>query len=368
MKLHESVTNKKSIMSFKNLENTFNNMHDNKYDYSNTIYKGMNKLITYICPSHGEYTQKATAHKVGKKCYECAKEDIKNKQKNNIKDVINKCNKKHKNKYDYSKFVYVNYNTKGLIICDCKNEFMQTMGKHLNTGRGCPKCGIIKNGVSNRLSFQDVVIKANNAHNNKYDYSSIENYTITHNKYKIVCNIHGEFMQQMTKHLSGDGCPKCQNMLSQEEVIKRFKKVHGNKYNYSLVDYKNNQQNVNIICNVCKKTFSQIPSNHWVGQGCPSCALTGFDQTRAGILYYLSINNGMAYKIGITNKTIKERFKADMQYIKVIHTWSFENGYDALKKEQSILKEFKKYKYRGADLLKNGNTELFNIDVLGLDF
>ncbi len=94
----------------------------------------------------------------------------------------------------------------------------------------------------------------------------------------------------------------------------------------------------------------------------------GFDKTKPGSLYYLSINNGEAYKIGITNYTVTERYgKEDLAKIKVLKIWEFAVGKDAYVAEQYYLKEYKYARYTGPALLRSGNTELFNQDVLLLD-
>jgi len=71
----------------------------------------------------------------------------------------------------------------------------------------------------------------------------------------------------------------------------------------------------------------------------------------------------VAYKIGITNYTPKERFRLDFKYISIVNTVHFSLGRDAHTMEQLILKQYKPYKYVGPDLLESGNTELFNIDI-----
>ncbi len=97
----------------------------------------------------------------------------------------------------------------------------------------------------------------------------------------------------------------------------------------------------------------------------------GFDSCKAATLYYLSVNNGQAYKIGITNATVQKRYgkqkSSDLDNIRIIKEWNYPVGEDALKLEREILREFKYAKYEGKDLLTNGNTELFDRDVLGLD-
>ena len=95
-----------------------------------------------------------------------------------------------------------------------------------------------------KYTTETFIIKANEIHNNYYDYSK-SIYIGTDTKCIIVCKIHGEFQQIPTDHLKGHGCSKCyQSTISErmlqttEEFIEKSKLVHGDKYDYSKVDYK----------------------------------------------------------------------------------------------------------------------------------
>ena len=93
----------------------------------------------------------------------------------------------------------------------------------------------------------------------------------------------------------------------------------------------------------------------------------GFDTNKPGLLYYISINNGMAYKIGITNLSVEQRFRSDINKVSIIKIWEYIDGKEALAMEQKILTEFEYARWDGPNLLYNGNTEIFKYDVLGLD-
>jgi len=94
----------------------------------------------------------------------------------------------------------------------------------------------------------------------------------------------------------------------------------------------------------------------------------GFDVSKPAILYYLSVLGGSFYKIGITNRSVKKRFlKKDLDNIKIVHEWYYENGLDAYNEETKIKKEFEYAKYKGDNVLIDGNTELFDRDILLLD-
>ncbi len=93
--------------------------------------------------------------------------------------------------------------------------------------------------------------------------------------------------------------------------------------------------------------------------------LYGFDKDKKAILYYLSINDGEAYKVGITNRTVEARFCVDDLFkIEVLQITCFDKGIDAWNAEKEILQKYKRYQYTGKPLLLNGNTELFIKDVL----
>jgi hypothetical protein len=169
-------------------------------------------------------------------------------------------------------------------------------------------------------------------------------------------------------HKSGSGCPTCAGQnLNTEKVISQFQEVHGNKYGYDLVEYKGVEVKVRIQCPIHGE-FEQLPTSHKSGNGCPSCGEYGFDGNKPAILYYLKIENGLAYKIGVTNSSVEERFrKYELPRIGVVSIWSYEVGFDARSAENEILKKYSKYKYLGKPLLSSGNTELFDRDILELD-
>ena len=118
---------------------------------------------------------------------------------------------------------------------------------------------------------EEFIEKAKKIHGNKYDYSKVK-YKNNHTKIIIICSIHGEFLQTPNNHLQGYGCRKCGvKNLTTEEFIERAKKVHGNKYDYSKVKYIHSLTDVIIICYIHGE-FLQTPNNHFGGAGCQKCA------------------------------------------------------------------------------------------------
>ena len=192
-------------------------------------------------------------------------------RKYNINDFLQKAEKVHGNKYDYSRVEYVNSQTKVCIICHEHGEFWQTPANHLH-GQTCPKCSIEEVHKKQRLDTEKFIEQARNIHGNKYDYSKV-NYINNKTKVCIICPEHGEFWQRPDKHVhSKRGCPKCGNTakLTTEEFIKKAKIVHGEKYDYSKVEYYTTEKKVCIICPEHGE-FWQTPHGHLNGQGCPFC-------------------------------------------------------------------------------------------------
>ena len=188
-----------------------------------------------------------------------------------LKQFIEKAKKVHGDKYDYSKVEYINSQTKVCIICPEHGEFWQEPSAHVR-GHNCPKCSNIKRGDTFRSNGTKFIEQAKNVHGGKYDYSKVE-YINSSTKVCIICPNHGEFFILPQNHLLGQGCPKCVGKhLTTEEIITKFKQVHGDKYDYSKVEYNKMHEKVCIICQEHGE-FWQTPSKHINGQECPKCAV-----------------------------------------------------------------------------------------------
>jgi hypothetical protein len=176
----------------------------------------------------------------------------------------------HGDKYDYSKVDYLNSRNKVIIICKIHGGFLQKPNGHLD-GKGCKKCG--RDVCSNKLKFssEEFIQKAKIIHGDKYDYSKV-NYINCNTKVIIICKIHGEFLQIPSGHLSNKGCSKCSNIYNYStlEFIDKVNIVHGDKYDYSKVNYTSNKKQITIICKIHGE-FQQISSDHLNGHGCKKC-------------------------------------------------------------------------------------------------
>ena len=190
------------------------------------------------------------------------------------KEFILKAKAIHGDKYDYSKVEYVNSKTKVCIICPKHGEFLQRPDIHLQ-GKGCYECGQERRALFHTKSLDQFLQEAKAVHGDKYDYSKVK-YVDRQTKVVIVCPKHGEFTQTPTSHIRDAGCPKCGNdktalRMTTEDFIQKAKTIHGDRYDYSKVEYIDNKKEVCIICREHGE-FWQKPKNHLSGYGCPICS------------------------------------------------------------------------------------------------
>lgn len=252
------------------------NKHGDRYDYSKVIYINNKTKIVIICKTHGIFYQSPDDHLHCNGCIKCAHVKAHLKNKSNKEEFIIKAIKVHGNKYDYTNVNYHNARTNVDIICKTHGVFPQMPYNHLG-GQGCPKCGLETISLKqHKLTFDKFLEKANNIHNNKYDYSKIA-YKNTNDIIVIICDIHGEFSQRISYHLSGSGCHKCGTINSgnsQRKDINTFieeaTKNHGDKYDYSKSIYINCKTLLEIICKI-HGSFWQSPLNH-LRYGCAQCS------------------------------------------------------------------------------------------------
>ena len=192
--------------------------------------------------------------------------------KDKREEFIKKAKKVHGDKYDYSKVDYINSQTKVCIICPEHGEFWQIPASHIR-GYKCPECGNYNRGSKKRISKEEFIKKAKEVHGDKYDYSKVE-YINANTKVCIICPEHGEFWQEPVVHIKQkSGCPKCVGRnTTTEEFIKKAMEVHGERYDYSKVVYTKAHNKVCIICPEHGE-FWQTPAKHLLGQGCSKCGI-----------------------------------------------------------------------------------------------
>lgn len=152
---------------------------------------------------------------------------------------------------------------------------------------------------------EQFINKANIKHNNYYDYSLV-NYISAKSKVKIICPKHGEFEQQPNNHLFGQGCVLCMGdrvrearKFTKEQWVEKFRKVHGNRYDYSLLKVGEGAGSDFKIIIICSKhgEFLQTPNAHLhMGNNCPHCNISKGEDEIEKYLIKNNINYKREYK------------------------------------------------------------------------
>lgn len=251
-------------------------IYGDKYDYSKVIYvKAITKIIIF-CKKHGDFIQQPNLHLMGSGCVKCFHERNPLLQRSNKEEFIKKAKEMYGNKYDYSKVEYTKSNEHVIIICKEHGEYLQTPNKHFQGG--CKLCGFKSISDTKKKPMNEFIESAIKIHGDIYDYSKIE-YTRGIEKIIIICKEHGDFLQEANSHLQGHGCKKCSVIIrsnkqrsNNEEFIKKATEIHGDKYDYSKINYINSTKKVIIICKEHGEFLQNAKCHIQKKAGCQRCA------------------------------------------------------------------------------------------------
>jgi len=199
------------------------NKHGDRYDYSSSVYVNSHTEVIIICKLHGQFLQLPYIHWGGCGCRECADILTASKNASNIEEFTSFCNILYNNFYNYSKFIYVNSHTKGIVICPIHGEFPVCPSNHKNN-HGCPDCGLLTTKRKTTKSNELYKEQCSKVHNNFYDYS-ITNYINSKTEVTVICPKHGPFKQVASDHLGGHGCPSC-NASKGELTVKSWLNIN----------------------------------------------------------------------------------------------------------------------------------------------
>lgn len=253
-------------------------VHGDKYDYSKSSYLNAHTKVKIICPKHGEFLQTPKHHTNDEYgCNLCGYEQGSKKQTMSAKEFYAKAEKAHNNKYKYIKSEFKNTKSKITVICPVHGAMLQIPSNHLYHKKGCNLCGHESTKTKQHMTQETFISRSKKIHNEKYIYDEAV-YRGIEKKVKIKCPEHGYFFQLARTHIVGYGCNKCgrdkttnAKRLDTATFVKRAKKIHGNKYDYSLTVYGNNNEDKVII--ICKEhgEFLQAPVKHLDANGCNKC-------------------------------------------------------------------------------------------------
>jgi len=195
----------------------------------------------------------------------------------------------HGSKFDYSQIMSDHIkggNSHIPIICKtCNYLWTPPIISHINAKSGCPQC-------SGRApwNLERFLIRAEQIHGNKFDYSQI---TSDHIKgvgshIPIVCKTCNYFWTPpINSHINNkNGCTQCSDNIPW--TLERFRikgnQIHNNKFDYSQITLdhiENKYSHIPIRCIKCNHIWSpRIDSHIHSKSGCPKCTHTGYSKSQ----------------------------------------------------------------------------------------
>jgi len=216
------MNNSKNRYTLKQFIEYAQKVHGDKYVYDRVEYTNNRTKVIIICKEHGEFTQRPKDHLYGRGCKNCS---IERRKSVKTQTFIKNATEKHGNTYRYFNVEFINYKAFVKIICPIHGEFEQRPDSHL-LGKGCRKCKYEDLAQKFRCSNDEFIKKAEDVHNNHYDYSKVK-YVNNKTPVTIICPVHGEFEQRPNDHLSGKGCGNCYRGISKKanNWLDQFKNI-----------------------------------------------------------------------------------------------------------------------------------------------
>lgn len=306
-------------------------------------------------------------------------------RKKTTEEFINEAIEIHGERFDYTKVVYINALTPVEIVCSEHGSFMMKPNKHVSSKQACPNC------CHNKMkTLEEFVQEANIIHSNKYDYSLITEYRGREYKEFIICPQHGKFEQLIKNHISNKaGCPHCSNNKSKttQTFIEKAQRIHGNRYDYSKVEYTKKGVHVTIICRKHGE-FQQTPNNHYNSViGCNACKLESTESGPVKDIALLLRNHQYVKEKKFPDCKNKRELPFDfyiedlnllieydgIQHYKPIEFWGGDSGFEMCQKNDAIKTNYClenninllriRYDEDHTSVLKEYFKNKFNIDI-----
>jgi hypothetical protein len=319
--------------------------------------RGNNRYFLIKCNLCKTEKESTTSH--FKCCFICGKNQ---KQLNNF---LEEAKIIHGNKFNYEHIYFKNWRSPvSNILCRiCNKSFSQTPPCHFKS-YGC-KC-------YKKIFYEEKFLKSClEKHGNKFNYDLIQ-YDGSQKKICILCNQCDKlFWQTPRSHLDGRGCRYChfdEKRLTKEEFILKAKSIHGDKYDYDLVEYINNNTKVKILCNGCKKIFVQKPLSHLSNRGCPKCNESKGENK---VDKYLTDNN-ISFTPQKIFKTLKHKsyLKPDfyLENLNLLIEYDGEFHYKAIRGSTPEIKQKNLEAQKQRDKIKNEWAKANNIPLLRIPY
>ncbi len=185
---------------------------------SQVVYINKRTKITLICKEHGAWTTSVEQIYRGQGCTKCGKLKAGLGKRLSFEDFESKAEQIFESKYKYFKDKYIKSSLPTDILCPKHGFFKMIASVHIgNQKQGCPDCGFISQKSKRKMSLEEFIKKANEIHSNKYSYRLVR-FNNQKDFIKIECTKHGVFEQNVSNHLTGSGCPDCNNSKGENKV------------------------------------------------------------------------------------------------------------------------------------------------------
>jgi len=261
------------------------------FDYSKTNFNISEQALNkFICKEHGLVEVSLCDHKRYKSggCAKCYFIILNMNLRMDLKEFIELAKIKHKkSNYDYSGVhQFYNQHEPVTIICKKKGhgEFSKSPANHLHKTKpqGCPECS--SDNTKKLLSMTKAYFleKAKMIHGNSYKYINLD-FKNTKDRIQIQCKkCSANFNQVISYHLAGHGCKKCgsertknaNKTLTNKIIVKKCIEVWGDQYDYSKVNYQNNNEHIEVICKTHGSFHTNYHNHVGLKRGCKKCGFT----------------------------------------------------------------------------------------------
>jgi len=351
------------------------NVHGDGYCYDEVEYTKSSMKVRITCNiCNHKFEQTPNSHLRGSGCRKCG--FFKSTVKLSRQDFIKQCNAVH----GKSKYQYLEYNGRtGPLTIKCNECQHITKFNHADSHDGTNRstgCGLCSKrnpkGMSEELFFKR--LKYHHPYYDDHDFSNYE-YTGILNKSLVICPKGHQWNIMAQSLTNGNKCCVCNSLSLSEGLrkpliyfIDKANDIHGHRYEYSCHDHKNSKSKVNVTCKKCDSSFETTLDSH-TAKDYPSRCKTcfpfsgGFSRSEDAIIYSFKV--GSAYKIGITNSTLRGRYRNSEYHTfsEIIqHQLSGQNAHDL---ERHLIRMNQHLKYDGPQLLYDtGITEMFRHEIL----
>jgi hypothetical protein len=149
-------------------------IYNDKYDYSKSVYLNSKTKITIICDKHGIFLKHPTRFlKYG--CNKCIKKNPKKNQqreKDNLKRIIDKAKNIHGNKYNYDNTIFKGTHKNINVVCPIHGEFNILCSSFLK-GQECQKCAKLK-PFKLKSNKENLIKRAIGIYGNIYNFDKVK--------------------------------------------------------------------------------------------------------------------------------------------------------------------------------------------------